>query len=190
MRVKDEGKRLAIYHAALKLVTSEGLARASMAKIAKEAGVSPATLYVYFENKEDMLNKLYLMVKEESAVSIMKDLSGGMDCREGIYSYMRNLFAFMVENPLHFSFHEQFLNSPDIKAETREQGMALYAPLIKLYKEGLKTKQIRDFPMELLGAFMFAPIFSLIKSHLNGELEITDDLLEKAIDMAWSAVKT
>lgn len=36
-----------------------------MSKIAKTTGLSAATLYVYYENKEDMFRKVYMDVKKQ-----------------------------------------------------------------------------------------------------------------------------
>ena len=58
MRIKDEDKVIRIYQAAIKVVNSDGFQGSSMSKIAKQAGVSPATIYLYFENKDDMIKKL------------------------------------------------------------------------------------------------------------------------------------
>ena len=55
MRTKDEGKQDAIIKATIKLVNEIGFVSSSVAKIAKEANVSPATIYVYYQNKEDLL---------------------------------------------------------------------------------------------------------------------------------------
>ena len=71
MRRKDDSKREAIANAAIELITTNGFADTSMSKIAKAANVSPATIYVYFENKEDMLNQLYLMVKRELSEAML-----------------------------------------------------------------------------------------------------------------------
>ena len=46
MRRKDDRKQESIKQALLKLILSEGLQGASIAKIAREAGVSPATVYI------------------------------------------------------------------------------------------------------------------------------------------------
>ena len=45
MRVKDEVKQDAIIEATIKLVNEIGFVSSSVSKIAKEANVSPATLY-------------------------------------------------------------------------------------------------------------------------------------------------
>ncbi len=54
MRTKDDFKQEALFQATIKLVNDIGFVSSSVAKIAKEADVSPATIYVYHKNKEDL----------------------------------------------------------------------------------------------------------------------------------------
>ena len=64
---KSIEKRSALLKATLILVNNGGIQGASMAKVAKVATVSPATIYLYFESKQDMVNQLYLDVKSSFA---------------------------------------------------------------------------------------------------------------------------
>ena len=52
-RVKSNEKRIALLNATLSLVINKGFHDAPMSKIAKLAEVSPATIYIYFENKHN-----------------------------------------------------------------------------------------------------------------------------------------
>ena len=52
MRRKDDEKEQRIRHAVIELMLQEGFNGTSIAKIARLAGVSPATVYIYYENKE------------------------------------------------------------------------------------------------------------------------------------------
>ena len=63
MKEKVNDKYTALLQATLTLVNNHGFHDTPMSKIAKLAGVSPATIYLYFENKQDLINKLYLEVK-------------------------------------------------------------------------------------------------------------------------------
>ena len=54
MRLRDEQKELLVRTKALELLVAEGFNGFSMHKLAKAANVSPATLYIYFQNKEDV----------------------------------------------------------------------------------------------------------------------------------------
>ncbi|MEO8541760.1 MAG: helix-turn-helix domain-containing protein [bacterium] len=56
-RVSDahlEARRQSILSAATKVFSHKGIASATMAEIASEAGISPGAIYRYFENKEEL----------------------------------------------------------------------------------------------------------------------------------------
>ncbi|MFC0469481.1 TetR/AcrR family transcriptional regulator [Halalkalibacter kiskunsagensis] len=48
-----------IIEAAVKVIANHGYHQAQVSKIAKEAGVADGTIYLYFENKEDILTSLF-----------------------------------------------------------------------------------------------------------------------------------
>ena len=55
---KITDKKSALLNATLTLVNNHGFHNTPMSKIAKLAGVSPATIYLYFEHKQDLINSL------------------------------------------------------------------------------------------------------------------------------------
>ena len=55
---KSIDKKKALVKATIELVNNNGFHATPMSKIAKMANVSPATIYLYFENKQDLLNQL------------------------------------------------------------------------------------------------------------------------------------
>src|ERR1700719_4973660 len=61
-RALSEDKRTAILEAATEVVATLGLS-APTAKIARGAGVAEGTLFTYFANKDELLNRLYLELK-------------------------------------------------------------------------------------------------------------------------------
>src|SRR5262245_39864294 len=112
MRVKDERKEKAIFDAAISLITKNGLADTSISKIAEVADVSPATLYSYFKNKEDMLSKTYVRVKREMASALGKGLKPDLSVEEAFKVIWNNFYKYAIHNSIAFSFTEQFANSP------------------------------------------------------------------------------
>ena len=58
MRARDENKELRLKTEALKMIAKDGLEQFSIQKLAKKAAVSPATIYIYFKDKEDLILKL------------------------------------------------------------------------------------------------------------------------------------
>src|SRR5690349_2216849 len=63
MRPRDEGKENAIRKKAMELIVHTGFDGLSMHKLAKVAGVSVATIYIYYKDREDLILSL---CKEET----------------------------------------------------------------------------------------------------------------------------
>ena len=188
MRVKDDKKHKAICDAAIELITTKGFADTSMSKIAKAAGVSPATIYVYFENKEDLLNKLYIMVKQEKSVAMRKGMDESHSVKEAFETAWRNFHRYAVKNPIRFAFSEQFFNSPLVNRISKEEGMSFYKPFLDLFERGKKEKVFKDIPLEIFAAFTFTPLMDLIKQHLAGDFKLTKKKLDICFEIGWQSV--
>ena len=68
MRVKTEERREAILEKALEVFRELGFDRASMSEISKRIGGSKATLYSYFESKEELFTQAMSISPEISSV--------------------------------------------------------------------------------------------------------------------------
>ena len=75
-RPLSEEKRTAILEAATEVVAMLGVS-APTAKIAKEAGVAEGTLFTYFANKDELLNRLYLELKMDLRDAMMTGYPAG-----------------------------------------------------------------------------------------------------------------
>src|ERR1700681_4971361 len=75
-RTLSEEKRTAILEAASEVVAMLGVS-APTAKIAKEAGVAEGTLFTYFANKDELLNRLYLELKMDLCAAMMTGYPAG-----------------------------------------------------------------------------------------------------------------
>src|SRR5260370_9488268 len=75
-RPLSEDKRTAILEAATEVVAALGVS-APTAKIAKGAGVAEGTLFTYFANKDEMLNRLYLELKMDLRDAMMTGYPAG-----------------------------------------------------------------------------------------------------------------
>ena len=167
MRLKDENKKEAIFEASIKLINSIGFAETSMSKIAKEAKVSPATIYVYFENKEDLLNKLYIMVKQKLSKGLMDGIRENMPLKDRFRRLWKNMYFSFIDNPEYFRFVEQFLNSPLIKKLSIEEAHSQYHSLYDLYEIGRNENIIKEYPVQLISYFSFMPIINIAKDQIG-----------------------
>jgi len=64
----------AIIDAAVKVIAENGYHNSQVSKIAKEAGVADGTIYLYFENKEDVLISLFRVKMGDFTASARQEL--------------------------------------------------------------------------------------------------------------------
>ena len=107
MRRKDDEKEQRIRHAVIELMLQEGFNGTSIAKIARLAGVSPATVYIYYENKEEMLQDIYLEYSEEVFDYLLKGIDRNMSSAQMIETLIRRYYRYMTLHPEAFCFVEQ-----------------------------------------------------------------------------------
>ena len=79
MRRKDFEKEQRVKAAVIKLILEEGFEGASISKIARAAGVSPATVYIYYDNKEQMLSSIYREYANSTYEYLMDRIRADMD---------------------------------------------------------------------------------------------------------------
>ena len=115
MRARDKKKEQAICDASIDLINRRGLADTSMSMIAKQANVSPATIYIYFKNKEDLLRQLYLRIQRDAHKNIYNGYEGFLPIDESFRILLKKAYQYFLRKPEHFVFLEQYGNSPLIK---------------------------------------------------------------------------
>jgi AcrR family transcriptional regulator len=135
MRKKDDEKARCIKEAVVKLILQEGFHGASISKIAKMAGVSPATVYIYFENKENMLQEIYREYSEEIFAYMLDGASNGMDGHQLIDFLIRGHYNFILNHKEIFNYVEQFSNCPALAGGCHgKKGLRLTRLIIFLMK--------------------------------------------------------
>ena len=188
MRNLDKNKKKAIEKAAIHLINTMGLEGASMAKIAKRAKVSPATIYIYFENKEDMLIKLYFMVKKRFGIMLKKGFQQDMSIKEGAKLFFENIVRFFYEYPDDFMFMERFSGSPIINKVCDEITDKYFGSVIDFIERGKREKILKNVPIEIIFSFLVAPINTFIKRKGYRESQLTAEEIEVMFQMSWDAL--
>jgi len=189
MRVKDEIKQDALFKATVNLVNEIGFAASSVSKIAKEAGISPATVYIYYENKEDLLVSTYMDIKKDYTQAMLKDFDDSLPVRDIIRKVWFSLFEYIAQNPADFRFTEQFANSPYTDLIDMEEINQMLMPIIQVIRRGIEQKIIKDVKFDIITAFGFFPIYTLANPKLCTQFNKDEVDIETAVTLAWDAIK-
>ncbi len=189
MRIKDKVKQKALFNATVKVVNDIGFAASSVSKIAKEAGISPATLYIYHKNKEQLLVSTYIEIKKYIGQAIHKNFDDARPIRDTLKTVWFNMFDYIGSHPDHFQYTEQFANSPYESLVNKQEIEANFIPVINVLLEGIKQKIIKDVNFDLLIAFIFLPILNLANERMCQDFIPTPENIETAFTLAWDAIK-
>jgi AcrR family transcriptional regulator len=188
-RQKDESKIPVIFQAALKVVLATGYSGLKMSAVAKAAGMATGTLYIYFTNKKDLINQLFLKLKAEKT----KEMLRGYDPAESFFLSFRKLWfnyilASMAE-PERMIFIEQYARSPCLTEETQRKADAMLAPLLDFLNQARRQHLIKPVDPSLMLNYLMGAANELIKLHLEGRLRLCEEQLEACFEMAWHGIR-
>lgn len=153
--MKEDSKEKRIFDAALKLFVEKGIDNTSISSISKEAGIAAGTLYLYFENKVDLINKLYISKKKEILDLICTDPSASALSYENLEKLWMEAIEWGANNPYAFKFMMQTEFSPYCNKELEAQFASYVKVLIRLIKGSIEDKTFKNLPPEYILEIIF-----------------------------------
>lgn len=186
---KSIDKRNALVKATIELVNNNGFHATAMSKIAKMANVSPATIYLYFENKQDLVNKTYLEVKSKYTDFVFKTYEDNTSIKDGFEIIWRRIAEFNSSECEYSFFLNQCNNTPMIDESSRKEGIKHLQPLLDLWTRGKKEAIIKPYTNYMLYAYAINPLSFLMMAQKQNEFEMTKEHIDEAFVAAWDSIK-
>ena len=163
-RVKGD-LRQEILDAARELFVREGYENVSMRKIAQKIEYSPTTIYLYFQDKADLLDSLC----EEAFGKLFDRLKAmyeeGGDPEASLRLGIRAYIEFGIENPQHYAV--TFMRMPPVDIESvlhsrrHELGMKAFDSLRKAIQACVDAGQFRPLDVESTSQVLWAAMHGL-----------------------------
>lgn len=196
MRPRNLEKEAAIRTMALQIIAAEGLENLSMQKLAKAANVSPRTIYIKYENKEDFLVKLFIEeVLETYEQAIVKDFSPDMDFAEGMKKTWLNAFQYLKNNKPAFALIRYGKSSPLLNRAYQQKGIKqgdYFSPIHYFLKRNIDAGIIKDFPQDVLRALLYPPLLELVNEYFDYEERpeqiITEDVILQCCEVVIKGI--
>lgn len=192
MRVRDEAKELAIREQAMAMIVREGFDGLSMQKLAKAAGVSPATIYIYFKDREDLIRQLYYEEMQVMSAETLKGFDPEMHFEEGLRIQWINRVKYCLRQPLRMQFMEQMRHSPfyeKFRAEVRNPFSEVMGVFVG---NAVRRNELVQLPIEIYWSIAYAPLYQLIKFHQSsnwGKFVLDEKRLDEALQLVLKALK-
>lgn len=184
-------KQKQVVDAARRLLATEGLHGMSIKLLVKESGVAAGTIYLHFEDKQDIVRQVYASVLHEVGQAISRNHDDEKPLFEQYQSLWRKLWTYFQQHPNTLMVKAQFDHLPKgaLKQDLQDVRVS-FQVISRLFSKGRASGQIRDLPDEVLGALSFETCATLARQQLLGLLEFNDDMLDSCILASWQAIVT
>jgi len=144
-RSTKEDTKNRIIDSAKKLFADQGYLKTTVVDISKQAGLSEAALYEYFQGKEDLLLAIPDLWVSDLLADVQEQLFGIKGAANKLRKYlwwnMRRIEQAPLDAKIVYLFlktNANFMNTP-VYANVRK----LYAHLVDIFEEGKKTGEMR-----------------------------------------------
>lgn len=184
-RPLSEEKRTQLILAAIDCIDEHGLS-ASTAMIAKTAGVSAGSLFTYFQNKDELINTVYLHIKAQIADVVMADFPKHAPFAKQLEHWWHHYVNWGVANPKHRQVSKQIALSVHLTAQIREQVYDIYQEMRHIFQQEIDGNRFYaplDFSVLMMEHMAEATIL-----HIIAQPSQADEYLQTGLDMVKRAI--
>lgn len=195
MRTRDENKEEAIRERAVEMIAKEGLDGFGVNKLARAAGVSPATIYIYYKDKEDLIVRLGRETTSEMLWASLEGFDPEVPFAEGLKVQWMNRAAYFMKFPLKVRFVEQVRYSPVYEPVLQELIGEFRAVMGRFVQNAVARGELLPLPFEVYWSLAFAPLYQLIQFHVQGRnpagrsFAMTEEVMMQALSLVLKALR-
>ncbi|THU39990.1 TetR/AcrR family transcriptional regulator [Niastella caeni] len=195
MRTRDVNKENIIQEKAIEMIVKEGLDGFSMQKLAKAANVSPATLYIYYKDRDDLITQIATTVSHRLMETSLKGMHPKMSFADGLELQWKNRMEFFFKHPLDVEFIEQIRYMPTYDSVRDSIRQNFGDVLGRFVHNAINRGELQPLPFEVYWSIAFAPLYQLIKFHAQGsspaseKFSINDDIVNQTLQLVIKALK-
>ncbi|MET4142773.1 TetR/AcrR family transcriptional regulator [Pedobacter sp. UYP1] len=195
MRTRDIEKEKLVKKIAVETIANGGFESFSMNKLAKACGISVATLYIYYKDKDDLLSQLAVEHGRMLAKSMLHNFDAEASFEAGLRQQWENRYRELINNPILSKFNDQLRASvyqDQFLSTLMEDALVKF----KRFNDNIISRgEVREMPFEVYWSVAFAPLYALIKFNNEGQslggkpFKMTDEMLWEAFDLVVKGLK-
>lgn len=194
MRKRDANKEIIIREKAIEMIVHQGFDGLSMHKLAKASGVSVATIYIYFKDRQDLIQSLYAEETKKMTDATLTGFDPESHFDIGLKVQWLNRLQYCLKNPYSMTFIEQVKHSPLVDRSVMDA--RFLNAMSKFVRTAIERKELIRLPVEIYWAIAFAPLYQLVKFHISKTsmpghppFELNDESIDQAFSLVIKALK-
>jgi TetR/AcrR family transcriptional regulator, multidrug resistance operon repressor len=200
LRTRDAKKEQVIRAKALEMIVKTGLDGFSMPKLARAAKVSPATLYIYFKHRDDLIFQIYREQMDRMAAETLAGFDPDSTFAEGLRVQWKNRARYALAHPLESQFLEQIRHSPYFQKFSSKIDQTFSLAMRRFAINAVQRREIVRVTPELFWCVAYAPLYNLLRFHQLGtslfnrteppeKFQLNEALLEQALGLVLKALR-
>ena len=155
-------RREQIVSAAIDVIATEGLARASFARIAEQAGISSTRLISYhFAGRADLIASVALSVVEAIGAHVGALVGAESSARARLHAYLRGVVGFIASNRAPMKALQEVFLGGGFEGAARSDEQAI-DPLEAILRQGQQDGEFRDFDARVVATTVQRSVDGLV----------------------------
>lgn len=169
MRTRDTNKEEIVKQKAIEMIVAQGVEGFGMNRLAKECGVSVATLYIYYSDKEDLIRKIGIEIGQNFFEKMFDGFATNMSFREGLRNQWENRIYFNLNFPLQTTCFELLRHSTHGDAILQEVTGKYKQMMTEFMVLAIERKELISVPYEVFWSIAYGSLYSLLEFHRDGK---------------------
>ncbi|WET03794.1 TetR/AcrR family transcriptional regulator [Flavobacterium sp. YJ01] len=169
MRTRDINKEEIVKQKAIEMIVAQGVEGFGMNRLAKECGISVATLYIYYSDKEDLIRKIGIEIGKKFFEKMFDGFSADMSFRDGLRMQWENRIYFNLNFTLEATCLELLKHSTYGEAIVTEISGDYKQMMTEFMLAAIDRKELISIPYEIFWSIAYGPLYSLLEFHREGK---------------------
>lgn len=182
-------KRQLILSAASALLASKGFHGFSMKQLAAEAGVAAGTVYLYFKDKNALIEQLHDDISANVVTHMLADHDPTAPLFDQYRGFYVHLWNYCLANPDAVLSKNQFDQLPaDIREAQHNRILQRFAAVSAFFAAGRNSGELKPLPDEVLGSLSIESCTLVARKQLLGLVAVDQALLERLVAASYEAI--
>ncbi|PKB15576.1 TetR/AcrR family transcriptional regulator [Flavobacterium sp. 5] len=194
MRTRDINKEEIVKQKAIEMLAKKGIEGFSMNRLAKDSEISVATLYIYYSDKDDLIQKLGIEIGQDFFHEMGKDFSSTMPFKEGLRKQWENRARFAKKNPLKVACWELLSHSSYRDLILTESLANFKIIMTQFFQNAVTKKELVPISPEVFWSIAYGPLYSLLRFENEGKnfsgkpFKLTKEATEESFELVIKAL--
>jgi TetR/AcrR family transcriptional regulator, multidrug resistance operon repressor len=195
MRTRNSDKEQLVKDKAIELFVKYGFENFTVNKLARECGISVATLYIYYKHKDDLIIKIGKEEYKKMSEAILSNFNPESSFEEGLNQQWKARAKYFLENPLSMHLFEQIKNSSFQQIIHGTDPNELKDKMGAFVHNAVQRGELNPMPVEVFWSVAFSPLYTLLRFHQDGtslgdrNFALSEETMLKTLELVIKALR-